>query len=343
MGAHKLLRKLILPLLISALAVGILLSLVRLDLRGCGQMLRSIDGPFVLLLSSCYLIPFLLRSWRLHLLLPRRVPTTRVLGATLLHQFYATFLPLKTGEMSLPMMLKSDRIRRAETIGVLWVARSFDLVAAASLLSASLWVFRGPLPKEVLRLWPVAAVAWGLVAMAGGVVLLGPNLMITILARLGSALTGGIAERLGWVGQRVADLQQAVRDIDAFRMLVATLISLAMWLPMASFGVAICRQFVPQVAWPAALVLSLCLPLLLQLPIHGLLGIGTSQAVIVLLFATVDVPTSEALSLGIVWQLLQTLLLLVVGAVGFFLRPPKFDAAASRRPAAVGVEAEETA
>jgi uncharacterized membrane protein YbhN (UPF0104 family) len=97
------------------------------------------------------------------------------------------------------------------------------------------------------------------------------------------------------------------------------MITAVLWCLLTSFNVVFCHHFAPQISTGSVIVVVLLMPLLNHLPIHGFAGIGTTHAVIVVLFSMVGMEPREALALGIVGHAFHYGLMAGFGALGLLL------------------------
>ena len=88
---------------------------------------------------ASYICNYLLRTWRLYILTNfQKIAFTSLLKISCLHGFFSYFLPLRSGDLSLPLLLKKESgISLAAGSAVLVKSRLLDMVSLGSFLALS--------------------------------------------------------------------------------------------------------------------------------------------------------------------------------------------------------------
>jgi len=128
-------RALTRSLIVSGIVAVLLLLVVGIDLDTCAAGFRRLGLGNAVLLFGVYFAASFLRGVRLNALLPAGVSPQRLVTVSFRHQFFATFLPFKTGEAALPIILKRHGVPMSRTIAVFVLARALDLLALLTVLS----------------------------------------------------------------------------------------------------------------------------------------------------------------------------------------------------------------
>lgn len=174
------------------LAVGLLLSVVVLGLvwgladlsgqaaaEGVSEAFGSLSVGGLGLAFLCYGLSYLGRAWRLAVLLPGPDRLLHLASISARHNLFNLVLPLRSGEASLPLMLRRETGRSlAEGAAALVVARVLDLLSVALYLSAGL-AFAGLGEEDggadaVTRADVALRTAWIVGGLVAGLLLLRP-------------------------------------------------------------------------------------------------------------------------------------------------------------------------
>jgi hypothetical protein len=307
-------RKLIRPLLLSVVCLIVLLSLIRIDTDRIRAMFARVDVLFLLSLAACEGVAQLLRCWRLKVLMVERLATMNLFQAMCLHQFYGFFLPFGLGRLSLPFLLKSHNIRRAQAFGTLTMMHLFDLAVLTVLLCLSLICFQTILPLPMHRLWYVSAVSGGALVIAQILLWLGPS-AVRLLGQRASS------KSREWVTGRLHDFTSVWASVRWRQVVVGCGLTVAIWVSASAYTFLLARQLVPALDSRLVIVLCFSMPLVSLLPIRGIAGLGTNQALIVIFFTMAGLTSSEALALSFISYPIRVGMAALFGVLGFLRNP----------------------
>lgn len=310
-----------LAVLVLALLLGAFVAFADLSARaaadGARAALLQLSPAGVGLALLLYLASYLGRSLRLAALLTGPAPVLQLLSITARHNLLNLLLPARTGEASLPVLLRAEAGRSlAEGTGALIVARVLDLGAVAAWLVTGL-LLRGA--AEGSDLGPAAGAA--LVVLLAGLGLLRP-----VAARLAAAL----ASRRGRAATFLSAAASEVARPTTPRLLQAGLCSLATWLctygacfallaDMGGAGHPV-TEALAGVDFAASLVGSTALHFVSILPLNTVAGVGPWEAGWTAGYVAVGLDESAALASALVSHAAILGFACLLGALGWFLR-----------------------
>ncbi len=330
------LRGLCWSMALSASILVVLLVSVEIDARVFAEMAGRLDLALTASLVLLFAAVQAFRVLRLRWLVRSPVSCLEMTSAALVHQFLASLLPWKLGELSLPLLLRRQDVRMRETLVALMLARLLDLLIVAFLLAVSLLAFWHDLPVRLQQAWPFAAV---LNAMALAIVVGGsfarrracsqPRLEPDTAAGRSAAEPPAVVAAIPVSGPaalarrlriRCHELLECLREIPSLHLIQGGILSLGMWISAVAFNLLFCCSFCPSIAFGATVVVVLIIPLVNQLPIRGLAGIGTTEAVAVVMFTGAGLSPAEALALGVWGHAFHFGLITVGGMLGIVIR-----------------------
>lgn len=309
------------PLLISAVAVAGLATAVGLNGSLLQGMLDRLDARLAVLLTFLFALPQATRSWRLRWLLPASVGWPRVVSIVLVQQFFVTLLPWKLGDLSMPMMLQREGVRVTESLALLVLTRLLDTLAVVLLLTTTMVLFWSGLPAGLQRCWPAVAVAACLAIL---LLVAGLGVRQPIVRRQASRWATRFPFAFGrgtpWLIRNLRDGYRTFITVPWPTLAAGAVATLALWVFSVAFNVVFCISFAPQLEWPTMTVVVLLLPLINHLPVRGLAGIGTTEAIAVLVFSLAGMHATEALALGLWGHICNFALIAAAGLIGLALR-----------------------
>lgn len=234
-GRGKVFFRLLLAVLVTAVFGFLFLRFAPLDL-----MLSSLASASLGMLAASFFLVVLgqvFRGWRIAVLVsPRAAPSFIAYRISVLHNFLASLLPARLGELALPAMLKrSYGIDYGVGTGILLGARILDLLIILSVAGVTFWMVV-PAGSEL---------GWlrGL-GLLGGLSAIAAFLAMHYLRRGSAYLAGRLAERsepkmAGRLLSFIVRILRACAAIPARRLLLAQISSLAVWLALfAAYHVA---------------------------------------------------------------------------------------------------------
>jgi uncharacterized membrane protein YbhN (UPF0104 family) len=274
--------------------VVLLLIATQVDLRAVFDVLRRAVLPWLLLSLIVYLLSYVLRTVRIAWLLePRRFSAPALFSAVGLYGVFVYLMPARTGEATLPVLLKARmNVPLAESTAALLVARFFDFLSVTLSLPFVLLALRQRLPIEVVY----TSIGFLVVmALAAGVYFLWLGRR-SISADESGAATGLWARAVRWLRQLLVQLGRQARNGGQVRLL---LISLAVWLCIYLDFYLIAGALGQWLEFAQIIVLAALLVPLTVSPLQGVAGLGAYEAGWVLAFAIFGQPTAQGLLLAV--------------------------------------------
>lgn len=303
------------PLVLGAALLAWLLGGLEFSRQEFADTLRRLAPGTLAMLGGLHVAQQLGRTARLAVLLPRPVPAARLQAIVLLHQFFANLLPLKAGSLSLPELLKREGIDRSQTLATMVTGAGLDLLVTTLLVALAGPFLRAPLGQLRALQQPLLAICL--------------CLLVAVIVALAAARRAeawfkvqGQRSLPGWPGTIVARFRSflaALVRLPPPRLAGSIVITLVNMLVAIAFSYTVCRQLAPQLAWQAILLIILIMRLASHVSVQGLAGLGTSEALLVLLFCGFGLTASEALAVALLGRGLHLALVLLGGGLGSLL------------------------
>jgi uncharacterized protein (TIRG00374 family) len=303
------------PLLLIAAVLVWRLSGVELDRESFVETIRRLAPGTIGVLCLLHVAQQLGRTARLAVLLPRRVALPRLGAVVLLHQFLCNMLPLKTGSWSLPELLKREGVERSQTLATMFTGVGLDLLVTTILMGVAGFVLQGSLGEVRSLQQPLLAVSACLLAAV--VVTLGATRRLQEWLEQDHAWL-----RDGWravVAGRLRAFLRTLSSLSPPRLAAGIALTLVNALVSIAFSFLISYELAPQLSWQAILLVVLIMRLVGQFSIQGLAGLGTSEAMLVLLFCCFGLAPSEALALTVLGRAIYLALVVTGGGCGALL------------------------
>lgn len=264
---------------------------------------------------------YALRSLRFRVLLPRehRPDHARLLSISAAHNLAALYLPVKTGEATLPVYLKKlCHVPLSEGLATLVVSRLLDLATLCMILATACHWMSGSVEDAPLWMLPLAitltaVAALGFAISARGDLLVAIfNFVLRVFRLQGTKL----GRKLDEVSHKVAS---SLREAGGKQRIVkAIALSLPLWIGVFAFLIVLARGFgLENEHGTMGEVFGSAWSLLAQmLPINVFAGAGTQEFGWVVGFELLGVSPDLALSTGFGVYTVYRLNVLLLGTVG---------------------------
>ncbi len=305
---------------ITVVLVALLLSQVSLD-----EVFHAIISIHPLYLAGgflLYLCTYIFRSLRFSLLLNRAVTIRDLLSVTAVHVMMNNLLPARAGELSYVYLLKKVHQRSTgEGVATLVVARVFDFIVIIFLLFGA-GLFIQEIPSVISDLlWVIYLILFSLVVFLIALVSSGRVCMRFVRRVLG--YSGWDETRAGGYLLRKGDeTVESFNRIDIRKTLIPiSLSSLLLWL--CNFGALYLIVAGIGISLPFQTILFGGTFLLLAsvLPIHGVAGFGTTEAIWTIIYVPLGMSLNEAIISGFGYHIVLLIYTIVIGGCGsLFLR-----------------------
>ncbi len=305
-------------LVITVVLVALLLSQVSLE--EVAIAILSIHPVYLAGGFLLYLCTYILRSLRFSLLLNRAVRIRDLLPITAVHVMMNNLLPARTGELSYIYLLKKmHRRSTGEGVATLVVARVFDFIMIILLLfGAGLCI--GEIPQAISDLlWLVYILLFCLLAFLIALVSSGWFCM---------RLVQRVLTYFRWDTTRSGDylLRKGMETVESFdridiRLNAIPILFLSCLLWLCNFGALYLIVAGMGISLPFQTILFGGTFLLLAsvLPIHGVAGFGTTEAIWTLIYVPLGMSVNEAIISGFGYHIVLLIYTIIIGGSGSLL------------------------
>ena len=303
--------KAILSLMASVGVVALLIT--QLDAT---ELRRTLEDASLLWLGVgllVYLLNYILRTLRFRQLLPtRQISFAHLFSVSSLYGMFLYLLPGKSGEVTLPAMLKLRQgVNVSEGTAMLVVARFYDLLSVALFLPLVLVAFRERIPN-VMFYSALAFVSLMVPVGMGYFVWLRREGTEPLVAA--ESETGWIARARHWMGCLVSSLRTLARMKGQGWLLLTTI---AIWLCVYTNLYFVAASLGYWLEFGHVVVFSILMIPLTLLPVQGVANIGSHEAGWVIAFVIFGYSSEQALVVAMASHVALLLEALILGSVGW--------------------------
>jgi uncharacterized protein (TIRG00374 family) len=307
--------------------------LSQIDVSDIFRTARQMNPVWVAAFLALVLAGVVVRAVRFWVLLGKTVSITQLFFITLARNLFVDLFPARVGELSYVFLLHRRAGRSVEDgLATLLLAMVFDIIALSILLIfGALVIGSGQLPVGwmLLASAALAAVAYAVIRFGGSIA--------SWVAEMGGRFATGRAKALVRSIQAVADALEKARA----RNIVVPVLLLSVIVRTCKFGsffLLVLAIMEPLGYSPGELGFFRVLfgvaiaEMAASLPIHGLAGFGTYEAIWAISFTQLGFSREHAIISGILTHAVSQIVEYTLGAVAllYLMRP------GARQPAPVG-------
>ncbi len=291
--------------------------LLQMDWHQVWMTIKGISLGWLLAAVISHLLTYALRTGRFQYLLGGSRKFFRLLGTTNLYGMYLYLMPVKTGEVTFPLLYKEHlSIPLARSTAALVAARVMDLIVMALLL-----------PILLATQWSRLGSNLGIViAGVSLLVLLGFGLLLWLLyrpAKLEQLLKKTrqskvtLMRRLGKAGSRL--FQELRIAFSQKKLLISLLISIAIWFLVQTTLYAIITSLGFPVTLMQVYVVTLILIPVTLIPVQGFANLGSHEISFVAAFSLFGFDSMTSMSIAVGSHIIYIGLSLLLGLTGIIL------------------------
>ncbi|MDX8549515.1 lysylphosphatidylglycerol synthase transmembrane domain-containing protein [Methanospirillum purgamenti] len=301
--------------LITILLVAILI--MQISITDVIITLLSIKPTYLIGGLFFYFGTYLMRAVRFSLLLNHSVNVRELVPLMCIHNMMNTIFPVRTGEISYIYLLKKVHKRTTgEGVATLVVSRVFDFILTILLLIVSAFFIHN-IPTIVMSfLWLVIFILFLLLILIIALISYGHS-FLTLFGRILAILDIEKTKAGKLLFQKGEETIESFEKMNIRRVIIPVIfISLFIWL----FNIATMYLIFigMKITIPIQNIVfgATFLNIAMFLPINGIAGFGTTEAMWTLIFIPLGMTTDEAIISGFSYHIISLIYILLFGLIG---------------------------
>ncbi|HLC66575.1 MAG TPA: lysylphosphatidylglycerol synthase transmembrane domain-containing protein [Candidatus Nanoarchaeia archaeon] len=263
-----------------------------------------------------YGLIYLSRAVRFNSLLPKPLPLSKMFTIVCLHTLITTTIPARMGEFSYPYLLRKQKVEYAESLSTLIASRLFDLVAVGIWFAVMLPFLR-PIPQLTMNmLYTLLSMATAGFLVLGMLIFWKLQLKVMVDAIrtwMGLQNTRWLTKLQRLVGMVLDTVKRYARRKVLIRLMLHSLVQ---WFLMFFFSFLVLRALGMQVTLPQSFVGSSLAMVVFLVPVQGMLGFGTTEAVWVLMFTALGFAKEQLIPLSFASHIFSVICIAIMGTWG---------------------------
>lgn len=290
----------ILSFFLSASLLGLILIIAIYNRETLVQVMGQADISWIGMGLGCYLLNYVTRAYRLRMLSLKQVSFfPAAIKSSCLHGFYSYFLPLRSGDLSLPILLLFNAdLPIVQGGGILLRARLLDLFSLGLLLSGAS-LFSAPQLQPFVR---------GIFFFSGVALLLLPYGAVFLFKAGNNRLVNALSKRVGGMNYPTS------REI---------IVSLLVWFWTGCTIFCVIQSLsIPLDFMDVWFLAAIQLPLQL-FPLQGLANAGNHEVGWLAALSLLGITPAEGLPLSMASHVILICYVAVLGSIALMLPSPR--------------------
>jgi len=303
--------------IITVVIVYVLLTFVSL-----ADIIRTLKLVPIKIIGICfliYLLSYVFRALRFKILLQDKITLSRLFDIVCIHTMLGQVLPARSGEISyIYLTKKKHAIKGTEGLATLVIARVFDFISISLIFFISLF-FASSLPELIAQtIYTIAVIFFLILIFLVATVFYG-NKFVKVFAFFTKKIGLGKTKLAKYTVEKMHEVVDSMKVIKKKRIIIYTFVfSILIWLTNYLLDYLLVWNMGLQIElWHILIGFTFSL-LSSSLPIHGLGGFGTMEAVWAAVFMSLGVPSELAILTGFGFHIFILLFSVLFGLLGLW-------------------------
>jgi uncharacterized protein (TIRG00374 family) len=309
-------RKKLITVLVTFLLLGIVLSQIRIE--DLITTIKSINKTYLILGFFLYILSYVLRGLRFHILLDKKISLPDLFHIVCVHNMVNSILPARSGELSYIYILKKYHDKSTgEGVATLMVARVLDFITISLLFFVSS-LFVNDLPEMFSSIiWLVISFT-GLLAIFLIVLLYAGEIFMRFANAIFTAFKLDKNVLVNFFLGKAKEVVDSFKNIkNSGKMMELCIISVIIWLTLYSLNYTLIKSLDINIGFFEVLLASTFVVFMSVLPIQGLGGFGTYEVGWTIGFIGIGLSKELAINSGIVVHIIGIVYYVLLGLYGY--------------------------
>ena len=300
---------------ISVALVAILLS--QIQIGDIITTLADIDPVYLIVGFVLYVCSYIFRALRFYILLNKEIRLRDLFNIVCVHNMANNILPARTGELSYIYLIKKLHNQKTGVgIATLFVARVFDFISICGLFIISA-IMVTDLPERVSNMIGLITAFMILIVILLFLLIYFKERFLLSAKRVVKAI--GI-KRFKFVGSILNKGEETIESFDTVKskriVAYVGLVSVITWISVCTTNYFLIKSVGIDLSFWEMVIASSFMLLTSVLPIKGICGFGTSEALFTAVMAAFGVSVSLAIIAGFGLHIVLISYYLILGTLG---------------------------
>lgn len=281
--------------------------LTQLDYKDIIKIFTELNFSYILLAFFSYLIANFFKSLRFYFLLDKKIRLFDLFNIASIHNMFTGLLPFRSGELSFIYLTSKQGIKKTKSLFSIITARFFDLIIIF-LIFFFTGILAGLSPKLKIAVYLVPLI-----------LIFGAGISIAIANHIDKLKQHKLLKIkiLNYIYTKISETISNLKKLNLKKAIIVFFITFFIWTfsYLCGYLIVIDMGLAMQ---PLNIVHVFTLTTILSiLPISGLVGFGTTEAIWTIAFMLYGINKEIAISTGFSYHIINIIFFTILGLIGF--------------------------
>ncbi|WP_158024221.1 lysylphosphatidylglycerol synthase transmembrane domain-containing protein [Methanosarcina horonobensis] len=298
------------------LLLGIILSQIRIE--DLIATIKNIDKTYLVLGFFLYVLSYLLRGLRFHILLDKKISLTDLFHIVCVHNMVNSILPARSGELSYIYILKKYHDKSTgEGVATLMVARVLDFITISLLFFMSS-LFVHDFPETFSSIIWLVVLFTALLAVFLIILLYAGDIFLKFANAVFKTLKLNKHGLVNFFSRKAIEIVDSFKNIkNSGKMIELFIISFTIWITLYFLNYTLIKSLSINIGFFEVLLASTFVVFMSILPIQGMGGFGTYEVGWAIGFVGIGLSKELAINSGIVVHIIGIVYYVLLGFYGY--------------------------
>jgi len=308
MKIKYIIQGMLIPLAITLLLGYFLLS--QIDYRNIFYLFGEINYFYIVVSFLFYFILAFIRASRIKLLLNKNSNFKNLFATVLVNNLILNLLPFRSGELSLPLLLKKySGIRKREGFLLLFYLRIIDIIVLLLFLIIAILLFS----DSVVQLKNISYLFIFTLLILVSLILFKGDKFLLILSDFSKKRTCRFFEKVSNLTDELLPVYKFYKD----KIKEAAILSVLIFIVLIFVLGFVLKAYPIDLSYVDIIVVSLIIIIMTSLPINGIAGIGTIEFGIVAFLISIGIDKNLSISIAFNYHFIYLMFIVFFGSLSY--------------------------
>ena len=305
---HFILNKIIISTTITFFLVYFLLN--KVDYKNIFYLFEDINYFYVVVSFLFYFILAFIRASRIKLLLNKNSNFKNLFATVLVNNLILNLLPFRSGELSLPLLLKKySGIKKREGFLLLFYLRIIDTIVLLSFLIATVLLFSG----NIIQLKSVSYLFIFVLLILASLVLFKSDKLLLILSNFSKKRNHRFFKKVSNFIDELLPVYRFYKNKTKETVVLSVLIFVVLIFVLGF----VLKAYPIDLSYVDIIVVSLIIIIMTSLPINGIAGIGTLEFGVVAFLVSIGIEKNLSISIAFNYHFIYLMFIVFFGGLSY--------------------------
>lgn len=289
----------------------------QIELSDVIKILAQIKPIYLIAGFILYTASYVLRAWRLHILLNKEVGLKELFSIVCIHNAALNVFPARSGELSYIYLLNKRHKRTAgEGAASLITIRIMDIITISLFFFISI-IITQDLPVILMNATKITGIFLFFIVLFILIFISNCDRFVYLLRNISIYLKLNKKKSVNYIFNKLNEMSETFKKLTPRLFIESMIISFFIWILLYSVLYAMLEAMGIKVALPLFLLASTFFLMTSIIPVQGIGGFGTMEGGWAISFIAVGMTKDVAISSGIIMHIISIIYLILLFIIGF--------------------------